>query len=170
MKQSQRQRFARHLLTCNVALFLALALTHTHVKAEALDDRAQINAVIEKFRAGIIRKDARSISELLLNTRIMFNVISDQQGIDKTRQLDVNFDGLGSPGFLVFAKLIAQNPNRIEETFNDIKVMQDGPFATVTFDYAFLENGKISNKGVEHWQLRKIDGDWKIFSVIWTER
>ena len=27
----------------------------------------------------------------------------------------------------------------------------------------------LSNYGVEHWQLRKTDGRWKIFSVVWTQ-
>jgi hypothetical protein len=27
---------------------------------------------------------------------------------------------------------------------------------------------KVANSGLEHWQVRKIDGQWKILSVTWT--
>jgi hypothetical protein len=38
----------------------------------------------------------------------------------------------------------------------------------VTFHYDFVINDKVANLGVEHWQVRKIDGQWKILSVTWT--
>jgi len=37
-----------------------------------------------------------------------------------------------------------------------------------TFNYDFVINDKVTNSGLEHWQVRKIDGEWKILSVTWT--
>jgi len=38
----------------------------------------------------------------------------------------------------------------------------------VTFNYDFVVNDKVTNSGIEHWQVCKIDGQWKILSVVWT--
>jgi len=135
---------------------------------ETAEDRAAIEAVIEKFRLAVIAKDGAAISKLLLNSHIVFNEIDDQAAIDKGRELDVHFDGLGGPGFPAFSRYLAGEKARIEERFSNVTVVQDGPLALVTFDYQFLSDGKVDNRGIEHWMLRKTDGQWRIFSVVWT--
>src|SRR5579864_4016287 len=42
------------------------------------------------------------------------------------------------------------------------------PLGLATFNYDFVINDKVTNSGLEHWQMRKIDGEWKILSVTWT--
>ena len=46
---------------------------------------------------------------------------------------------------------------------------QDGDLGLVTMNYDFVINDKIHHSGLEHWQVRKIDGQWKILSVTWTK-
>ena len=42
------------------------------------------------------------------------------------------------------------------------------PLGLAIFNYDFVINDKVTNSGLEHWQVRKIDGEWKILSVTWT--
>jgi len=35
-------------------------------------------------------------------------------------------------------------------------------------DSARKHNDKVTNSGLEHWQVCKIDGQWKVLSVTWT--
>lgn len=35
-------------------------------------------------------------------------------------------------------------------------------------DSDFYVNDNLTHSGLEHWQLCKIDGEWKILSVTWT--
>ena len=131
-------------------------------------ERPAIEAVIEKFRLAIIAKDGPALSDLLINSRIVFNQLADQAGIDEARKADRHYDGLGNSGFSGFARAVTGSKVPIEERFYNVRIEQDGPLALVTFDY--LEDGKVENRGLEHWMLRKIDGTWKIFSVVWTSR
>lgn len=110
------------------------------------------------------------MSDLLINSRIVFNQLADQAGIDEARKSDRHYDGLGNSGFSGFARAITGSKVPIEERFYNVRIEQDGPLALVTFDFDYLEDGKIANQGLEHWMLRKIDGRWKIFSVVWTSR
>jgi len=48
-------------------------------------------------------------------------------------------------------------------------VTQDGHLAWVTFDFEFLQDSKVVNRGLEVWQvLHAADGKWKIMSVVWS--
>jgi len=42
------------------------------------------------------------------------------------------------------------------------------PLGVATFNCDFVNNDKVTNSGLEHWQVRKIDREWKILSVVWT--
>ena len=42
------------------------------------------------------------------------------------------------------------------------------PLGLAIFNYDFVINDKVTNSGLEHRQVRKIDGEWKILSVTWT--
>ena len=42
------------------------------------------------------------------------------------------------------------------------------PLGPVTFNYDFVVNDQVTNSDIEHRQVCKIDGQWKILSVVWT--
>ena len=68
-----------------------------------------------------------------------------------------------------FATLLTTSKDKLEETFHNIEIRQDGDLGLVTFNYDFVINDKVHHSGLEHWQVRKIDGQWKILSVTWTK-
>ncbi|WP_300685034.1 hypothetical protein [Chryseobacterium sp.] len=55
-----------------------------------------------------------------------------------------------------------------EEIFRNISIENNDVIASVIFDYSFLSNRKASNWGKEFWHLAKINGQWKIISVIYS--
>lgn len=132
------------------------------------EDRQAIERVVEDFRQAIIEHDGKKLSKLILNSRILFASPGDQKSVDATRAYDVNFDGVGVGGFNSFVNFISTSKDRLEERFYNVDIKQDGVLAWVNFDYEFYENDKLSNYGVEAWQLHKTDGVWKIFSVVWS--
>jgi hypothetical protein len=42
------------------------------------------------------------------------------------------------------------------------------PLGPVTFNYDFVVNDKVTNSGIERRQVCKVDGQWKVLSVVWT--
>jgi hypothetical protein len=145
------------------------SVTYSSKRISNPEDIQAIQQVVEDFRLAIINKDGKKLSTLVLNSRILFTSPGDQKAVDKIRERDVNFDGVGVGGFYAFSNFVSTTPNKIEEKFYNIEITQDGVLAWVMFDYEFYENDKVGNYGVEHWQLRKTDGKWKIFSVIWSQ-
>ncbi|MEY4729564.1 MAG: hypothetical protein RL020_722 [Pseudomonadota bacterium] len=166
-------RYLATLLLCSFFVTSAFGKTdapaYTSKRISNPEDIQAIKQVIEDFRLAIINKDGKKLSTLVLNSRILFTSPGDQKAVEKIREKDINFDGVGIGGFYNFSNFISTAPDKIEEKFYNVDITQDGILAWVMFDYEFYENDKVSNYGVEHWQMRKIDGKWKIFSVIWSQ-
>jgi hypothetical protein len=132
------------------------------------EDITKIRGVLEEFRQDIIRKDGSSLTKLVLNPNVLFHQINGQDEVDSARKNNAQFDGIGPSQLDGFAKFLATSKDKLEEKFQNIEIRQDGPLGLVTFNYDFVVNDKVTNSGIEHWQLCKMDGQWKILSVVWT--
>jgi hypothetical protein len=132
------------------------------------DDLAKIGSVVEEFRQDIIHKDGYAITKLILNPDVLFHHINSQEEVDGARKQNAQFDGVGPSQLDGFVKLLATSKDKLEEKFRNVEIRQDGDLGLVTFNYDFVINDKVHHSGLEHWQVCKIDGQWKILSVTWT--
>ena len=132
------------------------------------DDITRIRALLDEFRQDIIRKDGYALTKVVLNPSVLFHHTNSQEEIDSARKHNAQFDGIGPSQLDGFAKLLATSKDKLEERFRNIEIRQDGPLGLVTFNYDFVINGKVHHSGIEHWQVCKIDGQWKILSITWT--
>jgi hypothetical protein len=159
-------------------VFLALLLCGLALQASAQDagpkfnsngdDLTKIRGVLEEFRQDIIRKDGYAITKLVLNHNVLFHHTNTQEEIDSARKHNAQFDGIGPSQLDGLVQFLATSKDKLEEKFQNVEIRQDGPLGLVTFNYDFVINDKVTNSGVEHWQVCKVDGQWKILSVTWT--
>jgi len=160
------------------AVFLALLICGLVSQASAQnaepkfrsngDDLTKIQGLLEEFRQDIIRKDGYALTKLVLNPDVLFHHTNTQEEIDSARKYNAQFDGIGPSQLDGFAKFLATSKDKLEEKFQNIEIRQDGPLGLVAFNYDFVINDKVQHSGLEVWQVCKIDGQWKILSVIWT--
>ena len=161
------------------AVFLALLMCGLVSQASAQDPKPEFNSngdditrirgLLDEFRQDIIHKDGYALTKLMLNPNVLFHSIDNQESVDNARKLNAQFDGIGPSALDGFATLLATSKDRLDETFHNIEIRQDGDLGLVTFNYDFVINDKVHHSGLEHWQVRKIDGQWKILSVTWTK-
>jgi len=156
------------LLTCGLVTRAFAQGKERKVNSSA-DDITKIGTLVEEFRQDIIRKDGYALTKLMLNPNVLFHSIDNQESVDNARKLNAQFDGIGPSALDGFVTLLATSKDKLEERFQNVEIRQDGDLGLVTFDYDFVINDKIHHSGLEHWQVRKIDGQWKILSVTWTK-
>ena len=132
------------------------------------DDLTKIRNLLGEFRQDIIHKDGYALTKLALNPNVLFHHTNTQEEIDSARKYNAQFDGIGPSQLDGLVKLLATSKDKLEEKFQNIEIRQDGPLGLVTFNYEFFIDDKVTNSGIEHWQVCKIDGQWKILSVTWT--
>jgi hypothetical protein len=155
------------LLTCALAGQTLAQGQEIEFKSNA-DDLTKIRSVLEEFRQDIIHKDGYAITKLMLNPNVLFHEIDDQKEVDSARKINAQFDGIGPSHLDGFVSFLSTSKDKLEEKFRNVEIRQDGPLGLATFNYDFVVNDKVTNSGLEVWQLRKIDGQWKILSVTWT--
>ena len=165
-------------MTKQITAFVCIALLTCALAGHALaqgpeyqsnaDDLTHIRGVLEAFRQDIVRKDAYALTKLMLNANVLFHSIDDQKAVDNARKHNAQFDGIGPSQLDGFVNFLSTSKDTLEERFHNIEIRQDGDLGLVTCNYEFVINDKVTNAGVEHWQVRKIDGQWKILSVTWT--
>lgn len=69
-----------------------------------------------------------------------------------------------------FAAGIKPGPETFEERISDPAVETDGDVAMVWAPYVFLLNGKPEHCGVDHFDLVRENGSWKVLNVTWSQR
>lgn len=69
-----------------------------------------------------------------------------------------------------FADHIKPGPERYEERLTDPAVEIDGDIAMVWSPYTFFVDGKVHHCGVDHFDLVRAAGSWKIQNVTWSQR
>jgi len=160
------------------AVFIALLMCGLVSQTSAQDAKPKFNSnagditkignLLEEFRQDISRKDGDALRKLVLNSNVLFHHTNTQEEIERARKNNAQFDGIGPSQLEGFVKLLATSKDKLEERFSNIEIRQDGPLGLVTFNYDFVVNDKVTNSGIEHWQVCRIDGQWKILSVTWT--
>src|SRR5260370_35693903 len=71
------------------------------------DDLAKIRSMLEEFRQDIIHKDGYAITKFMLNPNVLFHHTTTQEEIDRTRNYNAQFEGIGPTRIDGFAKLVA---------------------------------------------------------------
>jgi ketosteroid isomerase-like protein len=155
------------LLTCALAGQALAQGQELELKSTA-DDLAKIRGVLEEFRQDIIHKDGYALTKLMLNPNVLLHEIDDQKEVDSARKYNAQFDAIGPSDLGGTAKFFSTSKDKLEEKFRNIEIRQDGDLGLVTCNYDFVVNDKVTNSGFKVWQLRKINGQWKILSLTWT--
>lgn len=168
---------ARPTLTA-LALTLALLAGCTspprHVGPER--DVTAVMQVVEAFRMALIRKDKPAYMALFFSARPQDigwqSVVDDAQLAVVRRERPQAIKARPRPdnNFVALIDGIVASPVPEEERIENLVIDTDGEIATAAFDYAYLADGKVSNRGREYWQLVRTEQGWKIFSVVYSIR
>ena len=122
------------------------------------DPNREIMKPIENLFLGMETVDSTLTKSAFTENPSMYTVVESPQGTRLQKgdyQRFLNF--IGSP-----------RQQLIAEPIWDAKIDQDGDFAQVWVSYALYVGGKVSHCGVDAFQLVKLDGEWKIYTITDT--
>jgi hypothetical protein len=69
-----------------------------------------------------------------------------------------------------FAAALKPGAERFEERMPSPAIEVDGDIAMAWGDYVFLIDGKVAHCGVNHFDLVRENGAWKVLNVTWSRR
>jgi len=154
-------------------LFLFVVCLSTQLIAQnnltKSSNEADLNMMLTRFMDCIVKKDSVTFYGLFHDAPIPWIGVTKEktkEAIEK--KVDKAIPDFQRDTYKNFFKFVSQKDIQCEEKFYNIKIVDDGYIATITFDYSFWENSKKINWGIETWNLVKVAGKWKITSVIYS--
>jgi hypothetical protein len=167
------------LMRALASVLLCLTLAG-HAHAAALDDKGQadarqhqldvaaINQVVEQFKGAIVAHDGDALASLFLQDHDSWLSVADEATFSAARARNPAAPKVTPSTFKEFAAFIKNSPKSIEERFYRVRIDTNGAVGSVWFDFDFLIDGKVTNRGSESWQMVRAPDGWKISSMLYS--
>ena len=131
-------------------------------------DVAAIHAVVEQFKAAIIARDGKTLGSLFLQDHNSWLSVPDEAAWAKIKARNAKARKVFPSTWKEFTEFVRTSSKPIEERFYNVRVDTNGTVASVWFDFDFLEDGKVTNRGSESWQMVRAEDGWKISSMLYS--
>lgn len=123
-------------------------------------DTRDVMAPVNAFLAGIAASDPKAIAAVVRPDGGATYAVENPDG---TRSITRR-------NWAEVAARFALGGDRFEERISDPAIESDGDIAMVWAPYVFRVNGKVQHCGVDHFDLIREGGTWKIANASWSSR
>ena len=123
-------------------------------------DEAAVLVPIDRMFAGLAAHDGAAILAQVWPDGAATVAVEHADGTRSIRRL----------GWAEFTAGIKPGPEQLEERLSTPAIEIDGDIAMVWAPYSFLIDGKIHHCGVDHFDLVREGGAWKVLNVTWSQR
>ena len=153
----------------SIILYCILLLSFTSASAQEYEnEKIEIKTLIEEFRQSIIKKDSATFLSLFYEDSVNWiGVLKNKSQAKRLEFSPGNTKNYFISSYRNFAKTMLAKEKK-EEVFENIKIINDDVIGSVSSDYSFLSEDKMTNYGKEFWLLIKVNGKWKITSLIYS--
>lgn len=154
----------KHVLSA--VLFAGLAFAGQGRAAGS--DQAQIEQLIERFKAAIIAHDQKGLEALFVPDGGSWFEVLGEDAFRRIKAHKPDLSRVHPDSYRHFAAFVGGASQPIEETFDNVRIRTDGAVASVYFDFVFLVDGKRNNVGSETWQLVHTNEGWRISAMAYS--
>jgi hypothetical protein len=137
-------------------------------KGEHEADVAAINQVVEQFKAAIIAHDGKTLRSLFVQDHDSWLSVADAATFAAVKARNPGAPKVLKGSWRQFADFVQNSPKPVEERFYKLRIDTNGAVGSVYFDFDFLDDGKVTNRGSESWQLVRAEDGWKISSMLYS--
>ena len=157
----------KYTITLIIACFFASQQSHAQ---QNTDNKKEIKAIIDLYSESVIKRDSITFYNLFNDGTVTWCAAL----MEKSQNKEIETKGIEKAGSNYFSgsyKGFLRSLFRhqfTEDKFDNIHIIEDGTVASVTMDYSFWADNKMTNWGGKYLTLIKRDGIWKITSVIYS--
>jgi hypothetical protein len=142
-------------------LVLAL-LTATPAVAQHAGERdsAAVMATVDRLFEALASKDREALLGAVVAEGRATSAGIDEAGRPRIHSVD----------WMAFADRLARSTERYRERLIDPHVHVEGDIAMIWSRYEFEIDGRFSHCGVDHFDLVRMEGRWKVLNLTWTQQ
>lgn len=151
-------------------LFIAVLLFVTGLtfgQQNESPDKKEIKKLLTSFTECLVKKDSVAFYTLFYDGPVTWAGIYKEKSQQKRVEKNSKSISYFTDNYKTFMRSFYGKRVGAEKYYN-ADIIEDGSIGTVIFDYSFWSDGKRTNWGKESWGLLKINGEWKITSVIFS--
>lgn len=154
-----------------ILLSIIILITAKYSYAQQKTDiRKEIISIINNYSKSVIEKDSVTFYSLFNDGAVTWCAAlkdrSQAKEFEKTGTMSVRRNYFSS-SYKAFMRSLFRYKST-EDKFDQIRIIEDGTVASVSMDYSFWADSKMTNWGGKYLLLIKRDGKWKITSVIYS--
>jgi hypothetical protein len=131
-------------------------------------DVAAIQKVVKQFKAAIIARDGKTLGNLFLQEHDSWLSVADETIWPTMKARNPQARKVVPSSWKEFSQYIQDEKVPVEERFYNVRIDTNGAVASVWFDFDFLADGKVTNRGSESWQMVRAEDGWKISSMLYS--
>jgi len=137
---------------------------------QTTDNRKEITSIINSYSKSVIEKDSATFYGLFNDGPVTWCAALKDRS--QTKEFEKNgwktsrmnyFSG----SYQAFMRSLFKYKST-EDKFDNIRIIEDGTVASVSMDYSFWADNKMTNWGCKYLSLIKRDEKWKIISVSYS--
>lgn len=155
----------KYLAGLLIAGMLHLGCTAATTQAESV---REIEQLVQQFRRNIVDKDGAALGALFLPENNSWLTVLDDREFAAARAKRPDMPRVRPSNYKGFVKFIGESKLPVEEKFYNVQIHTNGYIGTVYFDFDFLEDGKVTNRGAESWHVVRTEQGWKISSMVFS--
>jgi hypothetical protein len=146
---------------------VALALTTSQL-AVAGTDSAEVRKVMDTFHRAVVDHDGAQVAALFIpEGSTWLNVLSDE-AYARARAKTPGVAKIRVGNYKEFVNFVSNSKVSLEPRHSHVKIFSDGTIAAAYFDFEFMIDGKLENRGSETWQLIKGPDGWRIAAITYS--
>jgi len=160
----------RTVLSLVLATCLAACLVGpVHAASPGHDaDVAAIRQVVQQFQSAIVAHDGKALGTLFVPEGGAWLSVLDDATYAAAKARNPAAPRMMPSTWQKFADMIQHGTRPVEERFYDVRIETNGTVGSVWFDFDFLADGKVTNRGSETWQLVRTGDGWKIQAMLYS--
>lgn len=158
----------RPLAILSILACLASPLAIAADDAARPADTAAIGLVVQQFQSAIIAKDGPALAALFLPDHNSWLSVLDDATYAEAKARNPAVRKVHASTWQEFVEMVKNSRKPLEERFRNVRIESNGAVASVYFDFDFLADGAINNRGAESWQLVRVENGWKISSMLYS--
>lgn len=138
----------------------AAAQPAQHAQHARETDEAAVMATVERLFGALASKDrAALLGAVVAEGR------ATSAGVDAAGRPQIS-----STDWVTFADALARRTDQLRERLIDPHVHVEGDIAMIWSRYEFERNGAFSHCGIDHFDLVRIEGRWRVLNLTWTRQ
>lgn len=122
-------------------------------------DRSAIVDTVNGLFAALASRDRSAMLDRVVETGRVTSVTRDA----------------GRPSFQSLAwadymTTLSQDPTSYQERLRSYEISVDDDIAMLWGEYGFYIDGELTHCGIDHFDLVRLDGQWRVLNLTWSER